>query len=78
MPPKNKAPIPVRISAVARTLGVSGQTVRTWIRKLGITPCATPRAPQSTALDKTPKTDRVVWALTPEQAEQLIRAFRSR
>jgi len=79
--PRN-APVPsmpIKISAIARTLGVSGQTVRTWIRRLGITPCATPRLPQRLALDTIePKTERSVWALMPQDAEKLIRAFRSR
>ena len=81
MPARAKvSQLPIKISVIARTLGVSGQTVRTWIRRLGITPCATPRIPARLALEEEsrPKTDRAVWALLPQDAEKLIAAFRSR
>ena len=79
MPRKAAAPqLPIKISVIARTLGVSGQTVRNWIHKLGIVPCSTPKVPQATSLQEPNKTDRVVWALTPKDAEALIRAFRGK
>lgn len=79
MPTKPKPQMPVKISAVAATLGVSGQTVRTWVRKLGITPCATPLAPLAAPRERPePKVCRAVWALMPDDAERLIRAYRGR
>lgn len=75
MPPSRR--MPLKVSALARTLGVSPQTVRDWTRKLGIIPCATPRPPL--LFGEAPnKTARVVWALTPEDAQRLITAFRSK